>query len=162
ARPQATHHLLEVPQLVAGEPSKRPEEVGAFGVPEQQAHGRRGSLLLTVRVVDEDLVELHQCPREPRLTGGGGQVQDTRTGLAQAVWRPKRGSDPASEPVGIDPEGLTQDLERERAVAIATLDPREITAERSGASIARREQAPQAVLQHREPELQLARERATT
>jgi hypothetical protein len=74
---------------------------------------------------------------------------------------PKRRVNPASQPLGVDAEGLAQHLERERAVAVATLNPGEITMARARTPSARGEQAAQAVLEHREPELQFAGERLT-
>jgi hypothetical protein len=79
-------------------------------------------------------------------------------GLAQLVGLPKSRADPASQPLGIDAEGLTQVLERERTVAVAALDPGEIATERATPPVARRKEATQAVLEHREPELKLAGE----
>ena len=81
-------------------------------------------------------------------------------GLAQLVGLPKGRAHPTSQPIRVDPEGLTQNLEREWTVAVAALDPGEVASECTCARVASREQAAQAVLENREPELELTRERA--
>src|SRR5262245_28968535 len=80
-------------------------------------------------------------------------------GLAQLVRRPKGRAYPAAQPIRVDAQRLTENLERERAVAVAALDPGEVASERTGAPVARGEQAPQAVLEDREPEQELTGQR---
>src|SRR5262245_56258770 len=80
-------------------------------------------------------------------------------GLAQLVRRPKGRAYPAAQPIRVDAQRLTGKLERERAVPVAALDPGEVASERTGAPVARGEQAPQAVLEDREPEQELTGQR---
>src|SRR5262249_17722897 len=82
--------------------------------------------------------------------------------LAQAGGRAKRVADPPPEPVGIDPGGLAETLEGEGGVAIAALDPGQVASEGAGTPIASREQTAQAILEDREPQLQLPGQRPAT
>src|SRR5262249_12515429 len=82
-------------------------------------------------------------------------------GLAQPVGRSKRDLHPAPQPLRVDAERVAEALEGEGGLPIAALDPRQLPAAApfARAVAADEEQAPQAVLEDREPELQLAVER---
>src|SRR5262249_16812935 len=80
-------------------------------------------------------------------------------GLAHAIVLPKRGEHPAPQPFGVDVEHFAQMLEGEGALPVAALDPGQVTAQSPGAPAASGDQTTQAVLEHREGELQLTRDR---
>ena len=75
ARGQRVDDALEVPQLLARQTRQRPQELRPIGVAEEQTQRRRGGLLLAVRVVDEDVVQVRERARQPGGAGGGGEVQ---------------------------------------------------------------------------------------
>src|SRR5262249_28056180 len=82
-------------------------------------------------------------------------------GLAQPVGSSKRAVHAAAQAVGVDAERVAQALERERGFPVAALDPGQLTAT---AALARtvapgHQQAPEAVLQHNQPEPAFAGER---
>jgi hypothetical protein len=52
----------EVLELLTRDPGERLEKRGVFRTAKEQRHGRAGGLLLAVRVIDKDLVEL---PKDP-------------------------------------------------------------------------------------------------
>src|SRR5262249_21495954 len=82
-------------------------------------------------------------------------------GLAQPVGGSKRAVHAAAQAVGVDAERVAQALEREGCFAVAALDPGELTATAAlaGTVAPAHQQAPEAGLQHAEPQLWLARER---
>ena len=81
-------------------------------------------------------------------------------GLAQPVGSSKRAVHSPAQPVGVDAERVAQALECEGCFPVAALDPGQLAAP---AALARtvtptHQQAPEAVLQYGEPELELTGE----
>src|SRR5262245_43629984 len=165
-------HLLEVLQLLAREPRQRGEELGALGTAKEQAHRGRVGLLLAVRVVDQDVVEMQQRALDPPGTGRGSEVEhgpdrasrpprncasavSRRYLLARPVGLPERAQDAPAQPRRVDVQDLAQVLEREWPSTIATLDPGEIATERAGSPPPAGEQTAHAILEYRKCELQL-------
>src|SRR5262249_58176114 len=89
------------------------------------------------------------------------ETQSRVARLAQAIGGSKRDVHPTSQSIGIDAEGVAEALEGEGRLAIAALDPGELaTATALARAVATGEkQAAETILQHGEPELELARQR---
>lgn len=68
-------HLFEVAELLARECRERRLEREPVGMPEEQIHGRPGGLLLEMRVIQQDLVEVRERARSPGRIGMRREVQ---------------------------------------------------------------------------------------
>src|SRR5690606_20179128 len=88
-------HELEVLELLARElRQRRGEDRRIAGVAEDQVDRRRGGLLLAVRVVGEDRIDVRAGPPTPCGVGAGAKVQHVTRGFGRGSGRRRRSSRP--------------------------------------------------------------------